>query len=73
MPAPCNCLSDKLTLKAFGLIATRMPDGSPGLLAHRFHHRGGLPRYPARFGFNLLAWRHGRDPPYFDVDVLRED
>ena len=41
-------IAEILSVKAIGLITTRMPDGSEGLLAADHHHRGVQPRHPAR-------------------------
>ena len=54
--------NDAITLTAFGLIATRMPDGSPGVFAAGVHHRGGLSADTAGDGFYAAGYRrHGGD------------
>ena len=57
-------LRDEITLKAFGLIATRMPDGSRGYSLARLHHGRGLPADSAGTGLHG-CWhrRHGRRAP----------
>ena len=58
-------LHDDITLKAFGLIATRMPDGSRGYSLHRLHHRRGLPADPAAARLQAAGHRrHGRREPH---------
>ena len=44
-------------LKAIGLITTRMPDGSRGLLAADHHHRGVRHRHPARLRLHAARRR----------------
>jgi hypothetical protein len=48
-------LQNLLTLKAFGLIATRMPDGSPGYSLIVFITAEDFRAIPLGFGFNLLG------------------
>ena len=48
-------LQNLLTLKGFGLIATRMPDGSPGYSLIVFITAEDFRPIPLGFGFNLLG------------------
>ena len=52
-----STFADFLSLKAIGLITTRMPDGSPGLLAADHHHRRVRHRHPARLRLHAARRR----------------
>ena len=48
-------IADFLSLKAIGLINTKLPDGTAGLLAARHHHRRVQPRLPARLRLHAAS------------------
>ena len=51
-----------VSLKAIGLITTRMPDGSQGLLAADHHHRRVRHRHPARLRLHAARRRRPARP-----------
>lgn len=65
-------LHDKITLTAFGLIATRMPDGQPGFSMLVFITVDGFKPIPLGFGFMLqsIGGMLGVNRT-FDQDVLK--
>ena len=59
----CRC-TRRITLSAFGLIATKMPDGGAGYSLIIFITAEGFPADPARPGLHAAGGRRaGRDPP----------
>jgi hypothetical protein len=49
-------IQDRFTVKAFGLLATRMPDGSPGYSLIVFITADDFRPYPLGMGFRLLGF-----------------
>ena len=66
-----STFADFLALKAIGLITTRMPDGSPGLLAAGHHHRGVRHRHPARLRLHAARRRRPARPQPHDATSSR--